>query len=43
MPEKKLNDLLKEAYHRYKNDPDPPVPLDTIKEYLEMEGEDIDK
>jgi hypothetical protein len=33
-----LNKLLKEAYHRYKDDSDPPVPLDTIKEFLEFEG-----
>lgn len=33
-----LNQLLKEAYHRYKDDPNPPVPLKTIKEFLEFEG-----
>jgi hypothetical protein len=33
-----LNNLLKKAYHRYKDDPDPPVPLKTIKEFLEFEG-----
>jgi hypothetical protein len=35
---KELNDTLKEAYNRYKDDLNPPVPLRTIKEYLELEG-----
>lgn len=35
---KELNETLLEAYNRYKDDPNPPVPLVTIKEYLELEG-----
>lgn len=38
---KELNDRLKEAYNRYKDDPNPPVPLGTIKEYLELEGIEV--
>lgn len=26
-------------YLAYKDDPNPPVPIDTIKEFLELEGE----
>lgn len=35
---KELNELLRKAYQRYINDPNPPVPVATIKEYLELEG-----
>jgi hypothetical protein len=35
---KKLNKLLKKAYNKYQNDPNPPIPLKTIKEFLELEG-----
>jgi hypothetical protein len=38
---KELNETLKEAYNRYKDDPNPPVPLGTIKEYLELEGIEV--
>ena len=37
-----LNNLLKRAYYLYKNDPDSPVPIKTIKEYLELEGIDLE-
>ena len=33
-----LNKLLEEAYYRYKNYSDPPVPLKIIKEFLKGEG-----
>lgn len=33
-----LNKKLKEIYFTYKDHPDPPVPLKTIKEFLEGEG-----
>jgi hypothetical protein len=36
-----LNEILKKAYNRYKDDPNPPVPLGTIKEYLELEGIEV--
>ena len=32
---------LKEIYFIYKDDPNPPVPLKTIKEFLEDEGIDL--
>ncbi|WP_048203989.1 hypothetical protein [Methanobacterium formicicum] len=35
---KELNDVLKRSYIFWKDDPCPPVPLDLIKEYLELEG-----
>lgn len=38
-----LNNLLKKAYHKYQNDPNPPVPLETIKKYLELEGIPMDE
>jgi hypothetical protein len=41
-----LQNILIKAYGRWKDDPNPPVPLETIKEYLELEGisfEDIKK
>jgi len=38
-----LNALLQEAYQSWKNDPDPPIPLNTIKEYLALEGVNLDE
>jgi hypothetical protein len=37
-----LNNLLKQAYYRYKNDPNSPVPIKKIKEYLQLEGIDLE-
>lgn len=37
-----LNALLQKAYQSWKNDLDPPIPLKTIKEYLELEGVTLD-
>jgi len=39
---KELNKLLKKAYYLYKNDTNSPVPIKTIKEYLELEGIDLE-
>lgn len=33
-----LNKKLIDIYHTFKNQANPPVPLKTIKEYLELEG-----
>jgi len=33
-----LNEKLLDIYMTYKDDSKPPVPIDTIKEYLELEG-----
>lgn len=33
-----LNIILKEVYYIYKDHNNPPVPINTIKEYLELEG-----
>ena len=38
-----LNNLLKKAYHSWKDDLDPPIPLETIKEYLVLEGVHLDE
>lgn len=41
-----LTDKLLDIYITYKDDENSPVPLDTIKEYLELEGislEDVGK
>jgi len=38
-----LNEKLLDIYITYKNHENPPVPLDTIKEYLELEGIILDK
>lgn len=38
----KLDNLLKEAYHSWKDDPDPPIPIETIKEYLALKGVRVD-
>ena len=35
---KTLNDILKEAYNLYKNESKPPIPLEIIKEFLDLEG-----
>lgn len=37
-----LNRLLIKAYDRYKNDINPPVPIEIIKEYLILEGIDLE-
>lgn len=34
----RLNENLKDIYLTYKDQKNPPVPIDTIKEYLELEG-----
>jgi hypothetical protein len=34
----KLNDKLKDIYMTYREYENPPVPLDAIKEYLELVG-----
>ena len=33
-----LNEKLKDIYMTYKDHKNPPVPIGTIKEYLELEG-----
>jgi hypothetical protein len=33
-----LNEKLKDIYMTYKDHENPPVPIETIKEYLELEG-----
>jgi len=33
-----LNNILKKAYFYYKDDINPPVPIEIIKEYLKLEG-----
>jgi hypothetical protein len=38
-----LNDKLKDIYLTYKDDVNSPVPLDIIKEYLELSGVEIDE
>jgi len=40
---KELNNLLKEAYYRWLDDTNPPIPLKTIKQYLELDGEGVDE
>lgn len=37
-----LNKLLIKAYILYEKDSDPPVPLKAIKEYLHLEGIEVD-
>lgn len=37
-----LNYLLIKAYYQWKNKSSPPVPLRTIKEYLELEDINLD-
>lgn len=38
-----LNNLLQEAYHSWKNHPNPPIPLETIRDYLALEGLQVDE
>ncbi len=38
-----LNKLLKKAYHLYKDNSDSPIPLQTIKDYLKLEGVDLNE
>lgn len=33
-----FNTVLKNAYYHFKDNPDPPLPLEMIKNYLEDEG-----
>ncbi|MGP8024780.1 MAG: hypothetical protein ACLQG5_03950 [Methanobacterium sp.] len=35
---KELTETLLKAYHRWLSDPNPPVPIPEIKEFLENEG-----
>jgi hypothetical protein len=37
-----LNRLLKKAYYRYKDCDNSPVPINIIKEFLELEGVSIE-
>ena len=37
------NELLKKAYHRWRYDPNPPVPIEPIKEFLKLEGINLEK
>ena len=37
-----LNILLKQAYYNWKDDPDPPIPLESIKKYLKLECVDLE-
>lgn len=37
-----LNDKLKDIYMTYKNYDNPPVPLNAIREYLELVGISVD-
>jgi hypothetical protein len=41
--DEELNKLLKQAYDQYKDVKNPPVPIEEIKEYLELEGIEIEK
>lgn len=36
-----LNNLLKLAYSYWKDEPNPPIPPDTIKKYLKLEGVEL--
>ncbi len=38
-----LNEKLKDIYMTYRDQDNPPVPLDAIKEYLELEGVELDE
>lgn len=38
-----LNILLIKAYFLYKDDPDPPLPIKTLKEFLELENISLDE
>lgn len=40
---KEFNMILINAYNEYRDHPDPPVPLELIKEYLEDEGINVDE
>lgn len=37
-----LNILLKQAYYAWKDNPDPPIPLEAIKKYLKLENIDLE-
>jgi len=38
-----LNDKLKDIYLTYRDQDNPPVPLKAIREYLELEGVELDE
>lgn len=38
-----LIDVMKRAYHTFKDYDNPPVPIDDIKEYLKLEGVQLDE
>lgn len=38
-----FNTFLKNAYRQFKDDPDPPIPLELIKDYLKDEGITVDE
>lgn len=38
-----FKNLLKKTYDQYKNDENPPIPLEEIKEYLELEGVELEE
>lgn len=40
---KELNELLKKAYYRWKGNSDSPVPIESIKEFLELEGINLEE
>jgi hypothetical protein len=39
---KRLDQKLKVIYYKHKDEKNPPVPIKTIKKYLELEGIDLD-
>lgn len=39
----KLNDKLKDIYQTYKDHDNPPVPVQKIKEYLQLSGVSLDE
>ncbi len=40
---RKLDKKLKAIYNQYKDQKNPPVPINTIKKYLELEGIPLDE
>lgn len=38
-----FNDLLQQVYNQYKGYKNPPIPLLEIKEYLELEGVNLEE
>lgn len=39
---KELNKVLKKVYYTYKDDNNPPIPIELIKEYLAPEGVNLE-